>query len=116
MVLSGVLTACGGGSDGGTANKNLFSKWTSADNEYDLTGMQFDMVYELTVSVASNTGMIYDLTVSGTEESGSFYLANCQHYGPQNFCQAGTTQYNYTKSGASLTICDGSNMNCEVFR
>lgn len=118
MVICGTLTACGGGSDGGASNKDLFSKWTSAadGSTYDLTGAQFNVQFQLTIPYAVNVGVFYDFTVTGTEDSGSFYLANCTHYGPTNYCVAGTTQYNYTKSGATLTVCDGWGANCEVFR
>lgn len=119
MVVCGTLTACGSGSDGGAAaNKNLFSKWVSTvdSSEYDLTGAQFNIQFQINIPYAANAGVFYDFTVTGTEESGSFYLSNCSHYGPTNYCQSGTIQYNYTKSGAMLTVCDGWGNNCEVFR
>ena len=116
MVVTGVLTACGGGDDA-PANKPLFSKWTSPNGiEYDLTGLDYEVQYPITIALTINMGCYCNLRVTGSEQSGNIYLSSCVHYGPQNYCSSSTTQYNYTKVGATLNVCDGWDQNCETYR
>jgi hypothetical protein len=118
LVLSGVLTACGGGSDGGAAaSKSLFSSWSSSTaGAIDLTNAQFDVIYPVRFALSPNMGCDCNIQVSGTETSGAAYISSCVHYGPQNFCAAGTASYTYTNQNATLSICADADGSCDVYR
>ena len=113
LVLSGCLTACGS-EDESPAAKDLFSAWTSTS-----TGVVFDFTngtygpQAFRYYVAVNNGCDCSLEILGNNDSGTARLYACTHFGPTDYCSAGTTIYNYTNQNATLTLCDGT---CEEYR
>lgn len=116
LVLSGALTACGGGSDDGQASKALFSEWTSTETGIvlDVTNAQFDVAYAVTFVNSPNTGCNCTVRITGGETSGVVAITACSHYGPVNQCLQGANYFDYTNQNATLTLC--LNSDCEVYR
>ena len=114
MVISGSIIGCSGSEDG-TGYKDLFSKWITSDNiELDLTNMEFDVAYDIRYYTHPNNGCDCTFLITGDQNEGTAYLSSCTHFGPTDYCTAGTRQYDYVSQGTTLEVCgfDG----CEVWR
>lgn len=107
------LTACGDPLET-KDEKPLFSKWVSGDSELDLSGLGFSPS-AVSIKLAPNSGCNCTIELIGTELSGEARISACTHYGPTDYCWAGTNIYDYTNSFGYLYVCLRGG-NCEVYQ
>jgi hypothetical protein len=126
IAFSLALTACGGGSGGGTksvTDKDFFSLWKSVDDDtpLDLTSGGFNENLDFNSYLANGAQCNCDFIVIGDQKSGSYTLNSCNHVlgtGSGNEvpnCNALDHTGTYSKVGSKLTICDDT-QDCTVYK
>lgn len=113
VSISLIIAACGK-DDGSPQSKSLFSYWQNENLQLDLRTAGFG-TYGIRFEYTSNSGCDCQLDISGTQSAGTAIIFNCMQYGPVNYCTAGATIYDYTKTATTLTVCEGGN-GCEVLK
>jgi len=121
-----VLTGCNSGGGGGdsTPSKSLFSIWTSEDQSFtmDIRDAEFDTPFVMLFAFSSGEVCSCDFTITGSESSGAAAPSNCAYQGGGGGdpdCVAlfgnGGTDYTYTKSGNTLTLCDAPSVCADYY-
>ncbi len=121
LLLSTLLIACGGGSDG-DKSKNLFSLWvldgSDGDVRLDLEGVGYDEPKDYVMTFEDGSSCTCQLSLNGSQSEGTYILNYCSFdYGSGNTelnCNALNQMGTYTKTHDTLTI-DGAGHSSEVY-